>query len=78
MMRASSFLDRGTSTNETTHYWYDYLPSRRKRAALLRRMSISVVKSDIRLDQIDWGGVRINGIPPLRAPKVVLLPSTTA
>jgi len=29
------------------------------------------VKSDIRLDQIDWGGVVVNGIPPLRAAKVV-------
>ena len=29
------------------------------------------VKSEIRLDQIDWGGVRVNGIPPLQAPKVV-------
>lgn len=29
------------------------------------------VKSEIRLDQIDWGGVRVNGIPPLRAPTVV-------
>ena len=29
------------------------------------------VKSDIRLDRIDWGGVMVNGIPPLDAPKVV-------
>ncbi|MEW6320602.1 MAG: DUF3179 domain-containing protein [Acidobacteriota bacterium] len=27
------------------------------------------VQSTIRLDEIDWGGVPINGIPPLRAPK---------
>lgn len=26
----------------------------------------------IRLDEIDWGGVRPNGIPPLRQPKVVV------
>jgi len=25
----------------------------------------------IRLDEIDWGGVTVNGIPPLRAPKVL-------
>jgi hypothetical protein len=29
------------------------------------------VKSEIRLDQIEWGGVKVNGIPPLRSPKVV-------
>lgn len=29
------------------------------------------VKSEIRLDQIDWGGVKVNGIPPLGSPKVV-------
>ena len=29
------------------------------------------VKSTIRLDEIDWGGVVVNGIPPLRSPKVV-------
>lgn len=29
------------------------------------------VKSKIRLDEIDWGGVSVNGIPPLRAPKTV-------
>jgi len=27
------------------------------------------VESRIRLDRIDWGGVRVNGIPPLRNPK---------
>lgn len=27
--------------------------------------------SEIRLDRIDWGGVAVNGIPPLRAPAVV-------
>jgi len=27
------------------------------------------VKSSIRLDEIDWGGVTVNGIPPLRQPK---------
>jgi len=25
----------------------------------------------IRLDEIDWGGVRVNGIPPLRSPKTI-------
>lgn len=29
------------------------------------------VKSIIRLDEIDWGGVTVNGIPPLYYPKVV-------
>ena len=29
------------------------------------------VRASIRLDEIDWGGVTVNGIPPLRAPKVV-------
>ncbi len=29
------------------------------------------VRSTIRLDEIDWGGVRVNGIPPLRSPKVL-------
>jgi len=28
-------------------------------------------KSTIRLDEIDWGGVPVNGIPPLRYPKVL-------
>jgi hypothetical protein len=28
-------------------------------------------KSSIRLDEIDWGGVRVNGIPPLRSPKTI-------
>jgi hypothetical protein len=28
------------------------------------------VQATIRLDEIDWGGVRVNGIPPLRSPKV--------
>ena len=31
----------------------------------------SRVKSTIRLDEIDWGGVTVNGIPPLRSPKTV-------
>jgi hypothetical protein len=35
------------------------------------------VKSEIRLDRIDWGGVRVNGIPPLRSPKVVPASSAT-
>jgi hypothetical protein len=29
------------------------------------------VNTQIRLDQIDWGGVKVDGIPPLRLPKVV-------
>ena len=29
------------------------------------------VRSSIRLDEIDWGGVTVNGIPPLRRPRVV-------
>ncbi len=29
------------------------------------------VKSLIRLDEVDWGGVRVDGIPPLDHPKVV-------
>lgn len=29
------------------------------------------VQADIRLDEIDWGGVRVNGIPPLRDPGTV-------
>ena len=29
------------------------------------------VRSTIRLDEIDWGGVTVNGIPPLRSPKTV-------
>lgn len=29
------------------------------------------MKSTIRLDEIDWGGVKVNGIPPLHLPKVV-------
>jgi hypothetical protein len=28
-------------------------------------------KATIRLDEIDWGGVRVNGIPPLDSPKVL-------
>lgn len=35
------------------------------------------VKSEIRLDQIDWGGVTVNGIPPLRSPKVVPAPAAS-
>ncbi len=29
------------------------------------------VRSNIRLDEIDWGGVTVNGIPPLRSPRTV-------
>jgi hypothetical protein len=28
-------------------------------------------RADIRLDEIDWGGVTVNGIPPLTAPAIV-------
>jgi hypothetical protein len=31
-------------------------------------------RSTIRLDEIDWGGVRVNGIPPLRYPKTIDAP----
>lgn len=31
----------------------------------------SRVTSTIRLDEIDWGGVPVNGIPPLRLPKTI-------
>ncbi len=34
------------------------------------------VHAAIRLDEIDWGGVRVNGIPPLRSPRV--MPASTA
>jgi hypothetical protein len=34
------------------------------------------VKSRIRLDEIDWGGVTVNGIPPLYYPKT--LPAAAA
>lgn len=29
------------------------------------------VRTKIRLDEIDWGGVPVNGIPPLRSPKTI-------
>jgi hypothetical protein len=29
------------------------------------------VKTRIRLDEVDWGGVTVNGIPPLRSPKTI-------
>jgi hypothetical protein len=31
----------------------------------------------IRLDEIDWGGVPVNGIPPLRAPKTIAVGDAT-
>lgn len=37
----------------------------------MRRFFPPGVKSLIRLDEIDWGGVVVNGIPPLYYPKVV-------
>jgi Protein of unknown function (DUF3179) len=33
-------------------------------------------RSSIRLDEIDWGGVIVNGVPPLRYPRV--LPAASA
>jgi Protein of unknown function (DUF3179) len=39
---------------------------------VLRTFFPAGVKSAIRLDEIDWGGVRVNGIPSIRSPKVVL------
>lgn len=35
-----------------------------------RRFFPSGVRASIRLDEIDWGGVSVNGIPPLRSPRV--------
>ena len=35
---------------------------------------VSSTKPRIRLDEIDWGGVGVNGIPPLDQPKVVTAP----
>jgi hypothetical protein len=36
------------------------------------------VSTAIRLDEIDWGGVPINGIPPLRQPKTITADSATS
>ena len=48
------------------------------KAALYRRLDPrmglffpSKAKSTIRLDEVDWGGVTVNGIPPLRYPTVL-------
>jgi len=48
------------------------------KAALYRRIDRRMglffpdrAKATIRLDEIDWGGVTVNGIPPLRYPKVL-------
>jgi len=35
------------------------------------------VRASIRLDEIDWGGVTVNGIPPLHDPKVVSAAAAT-
>ncbi len=35
------------------------------------------LKASIRLDQVDWGGVTVNGIPPLDHPKVVTAAAAT-
>ena len=35
------------------------------------------LKTSIRLDQLDWGGVTVNGIPPLDHPKVVAAAAAT-
>ena len=37
----------------------------------MRRFFPPGVQSRIRLDEIDWGGVRVNGIPPLVYPRVL-------
>jgi hypothetical protein len=34
-----------------------------------RRFFRSGVRASIRLDEVDWGGVTVNGIPPLRMPR---------
>lgn len=41
-----------------------------------RQFFPSRVRTKIRLDEVDWGGVTVNGIPPLRSPKTV--PATQA
>jgi hypothetical protein len=35
------------------------------------------VQASIRLDEIDWGGVLVNGIPPLRDPKILSVADAT-
>ena len=40
----------------------------------MRSFFPSGVRSTIRLDEIDWGGVPVNGIPPLRYPTVLRAP----
>ena len=35
------------------------------------------VRTTIRLDEIDWGGVAVNGIPPLRQPKTIAVAEAT-
>ncbi len=35
------------------------------------------VKRAIRLDEVDWGGVTVNGIPPLRSPKSIAAEAAT-
>ncbi len=43
----------------------------------MRAFFPSGVRAAIRLDEIDWGGVTVNGIPPLRDPKVVAAADAT-
>jgi hypothetical protein len=56
---------------------YDPHPDYLKfKAALYARVDPRMAKfftggADIRLDEIDWGGVRVNGIPPLVSPETV-------
>ena len=35
------------------------------------------VKSKVRLDEVEWGGVTVNGIPPLRTPKTIAAAEAT-
>jgi Protein of unknown function (DUF3179) len=43
----------------------------------MARFFPSGVKSLIRLDEVDWGGVPVNGIPPLYYPKVLPAPEAS-
>lgn len=43
----------------------------------MQRFFPSQVRSTIRLDEIDWGGVPVNGIPPLSYPKVLTAATAT-
>jgi hypothetical protein len=43
----------------------------------MRAFFPDAVAAAIRLDEIDWGGVRVNGIPPLVAPRTIPAPEAT-